>query len=109
MRLTPFLRLRQSTALLESLVIPAASKPNPSSSIAYHVARTQGNNFPVFKRKRAGGTFIFTQVRRVQGDGIQLKEDLRATLGVPAENMAVNPMTNVINIKVSFCFAASCE
>ncbi|KAL2106881.1 hypothetical protein VUR80DRAFT_6077 [Thermomyces stellatus] len=99
MRLTPLLRLRQTSSLLETLVIRAPPAPSAATSLPYHVSRTASNNFPVYKRIRAGGSHRSTQVRRVEGDPIRLRDDLRATLDVDADDVIVNPRTRHVIVK----------
>lgn len=102
MRLTPLLRLRHTTPLLESLTIPAAPRAAAPSTLAYHVSRTASNGIPVYLQRKAGGTRRTTQIRRVAGDPVALRDELRAVMPVKQEDVFVSPTSGNVIVKVSF-------
>ncbi|SPN99181.1 uncharacterized protein DNG_02216 [Cephalotrichum gorgonifer] len=103
MRLTPFLRLAQSPALLESLTIPAQAVPaaKSASNLPYLVSRTKSNRIPVYIRIGAGGSKKTTLIQRVEGDRMALRDEVREALGMGGADVVVNPTTGHVVVKGS--------
>lgn len=96
---TALLRLRHTRPLLETLTIPAPPQPTASST-PYLVSRTRSNRLPVYLRTQAGGSKISTLIRRVEGDPLALRDEVRGVVGMEGKDVVVNPTTGHIIIKV---------
>lgn len=98
---TALLRLRSTRPLLETLIIPAPPRP-AASATAYLVSRTRSNRLPVYLRTQAGGSKITTLIRRVEGDPLALRDEVKGLVGMEGRDVVVNPTTGHVVIKVGF-------
>ncbi|KAL3228591.1 Large ribosomal subunit protein mL49 [Nakaseomyces bracarensis] len=97
----------QSTSVKRDL-FPLASEVNQEDLVGhndfgskkYFVERSRVGNIPVYTDYRGGGNKIVTEIRKIQGNAVQLKKDLQAKLPeIPEKNWRVIPQSNKIEIK----------
>lgn len=103
---TALLRLRSTRALFETLTIPAPPQATASAT-PYIVSRTRSNRLPVYLRTQAGGSKISTLIRRVEGDPLALRDEVRGVVGLEGKDVVVNPTTGHVVIKVGSSPGAS--
>ncbi|CCC70040.1 hypothetical protein NCAS_0D04590 [Naumovozyma castellii] len=66
----------------------------------YFITRSSTGNLPVYSDYKAGGNKHVTEIRRIQGDIIQLRNDLQKKLPkIPLDNWKVLPQSKKIIIK----------
>ncbi|QLL31095.1 hypothetical protein HG536_0A09120 [Torulaspora globosa] len=66
----------------------------------YYVARSATGNLPVYTDYKAGGNKLVTEIRKISGDIIQLRNDLQAELPqIPKEAWRVVMQSKKIVIK----------
>lgn len=66
----------------------------------YFVERSSTGNLPVYTDYKAGGNKLVTEIRKVSGDIVQLRNDLQAELPhIPKEAWAIRPQSKKIVIK----------
>lgn len=78
---------------------PPAAAPK-IRKLTYRVGRTASNNLAVYDSAKSGGTNKFTQVKKISGNAQDLKKDVIAELGFKKDEVAVNPVTGHLIIKV---------
>jgi large subunit ribosomal protein L49 len=76
---------------------PARKAPPPPK---YHVQRTKSANLPIYTDYKRGGNLHLTYVRKITGDVIELRDDLRHFLRKEDADVKVNDLTKTIVIKV---------
>lgn len=77
-----------------------AAPTQPTSTKGYVISRTPSDNLPVYPKTRAAGQSKFTIVKRVQGDKQAFVKDLVEGLGIPREEVVLQPLTGIVQIKV---------
>ncbi|CAI4056805.1 mitochondrial 54S ribosomal protein mL49 SKDI_03G1300 [Saccharomyces kudriavzevii IFO 1802] len=66
----------------------------------YHVERSSTGNLPVYSAYRNGGNKTITEIRKIQGDIIQLRNDLQEHLHfIPKESWSIVMQSKKIIIK----------
>lgn len=65
----------------------------------YHVARSRGQNIPVYSDYKRGGNLHQTTVRKITGDLQALRNELKLHLDVPDKDVKVNVLTNHVVVK----------
>lgn len=66
----------------------------------YHVERSSTGNLPVYSAYKNGGNKTITEIRKIQGDIIQLRNDLQEQLPlIPKESWSVVMQSKKIIIK----------
>ena len=70
--------------------------------LAYHVHRTASRQLPIYHLAKRGGNLHQTRIRKIDGNLMELKKDLRQALGLTEEQIAVNQLTRHIIIKVRY-------
>lgn len=78
-----------------SQVLHASLPGNGFGRANYHISKSKFHHWPVYLTVR--NTKITTEVRKIQGDAHQLKQDLLRL--DPALKISVNPTTNSLVIK----------
>lgn len=73
---------------------------NPLSPLPYHIHRTASQQLPIYHLAKRGGNLHQTRIRKIDGDLMELKKDLRQALGLREEHIAINQLTRHIVIKV---------
>lgn len=58
---------------------------------------------PIYHVAKRGGNLKQTRVRKIEGDVALLREQLRTALGLDESEIAINPLTKHIIVKVR-CF-----
>ncbi|EMG45837.1 IMG2 54S ribosomal protein IMG2 [Candida maltosa Xu316] len=61
----------------------------------YHIPKTNFNHWPVYLKTRSNR--ITTEIKRVQGDVLQLRDDLKKFF--PESRVTVNTTAGIVNIK----------
>lgn len=81
---------------LEELI----SEENKFGNGTYFVERSETGNIPVYSDLKGGGNKTVTEIRKVRGDIIKLRNDLQEILHyIPKENWKVLPQSHKIIIK----------
>lgn len=76
---------------------------NDFGSRKYFVERSHVGNIPVYIDYRGGGNKIITEIRKIQGNAVQLKKDLQAKLPeIPEKDWRVIPQSNKIEVKGNY-------
>ena len=76
------------------------SETKPFGKGQYFVERSQTGNLPVYSDTKGGGNKFVTEIRRIQGDVIQLRNDLQEKLPyIPKKNWKVLTQSQKIIIK----------
>ena len=79
-------------------VAPAIQNSLPP--LPYHVHRTASQQLPIYHLAKRGGNLHQTRIRKIDGNLMELKKDLRQALGLKEEQIAINSLTKHIIIKV---------
>ena len=89
-------RLAKALPALDSISAAQLTvKPKPAS---YHVPRTHLGNLPVYKSYRSQA--VFTDIKRVQGNVVQLRNDLQQLLpDVSRSNFNCHTISGSLRIK----------
>ncbi|KAL0936909.1 mitochondrial 54S ribosomal protein mL49 [Colletotrichum truncatum] len=99
---TSLLLLPRQTAFLPTIRF-SSTETSPatetSKTRSYTVGLTNSNSYPVYKHDKAAGSSKFTIVKKIEGNNKALVQDLVQELGVPKENVKINPVTKHIEIK----------
>lgn len=78
---------------------------NNFGSRSYFIERSRVGNIPVYVDYRGGGNKIVTEIRKIQGNAVELKKDLQAKLPlIPEKNWRVIPQSNKIEVKGNYAF-----
>lgn len=72
--------------------------------LSYHVHRTASQQLPVYHLAKRGGNLHQTRVRKIEGDIMALRDDLRQALCLKEEHITINQLTRHIIIKVILSF-----
>lgn len=76
------------------------SETEPFGKGQYFVERSSTGNLPVYSDTKGGGNKFVTEIRRIQGDVIQLRNDLQEKLPyIPKKNWKVLTQSQKIIIK----------
>ncbi|KAI5920119.1 mitochondrial large subunit ribosomal protein-domain-containing protein [Camillea tinctor] len=78
--------------------ISEPSKPVPPS-LPYYVGRNNLRNFGVYQKKKRGGNFKVTLLKKAEGDLQALRRDVQDSLGLPENEVTVNRVTRHIEIR----------
>nr|XP_036582117.1 54S ribosomal protein img2, mitochondrial [Colletotrichum truncatum]KAF6790777.1 54S ribosomal protein img2, mitochondrial [Colletotrichum truncatum] len=107
---TSLLLLPRQTAFLPTIRF-SSTETSPatetSKTRSYTVGLTNSNSYPVYKHDKAAGSSKFTIVKKIEGNNKALVQDLVQELGVPKENVKINPVTKHIEIKARFHTSSS--
>ena len=93
----PYPNLTQAATLK---VVPVIQNSLPP--LAYYVHRTASQQLPIYHLAKRGGNLRQTRIRKIDGNLMELKKDLRHALGLKEEQIAINSLTKHIIIKVRF-------
>ncbi|CAB4254767.1 similar to Saccharomyces cerevisiae YCR071C IMG2 Mitochondrial ribosomal protein of the large subunit [Maudiozyma barnettii] len=76
------------------------SEQIPFEKGKYFISRSKTGNLPVYSDTKGGGNKLITEIRKIQGDVIQLRNDLREQLPfIPEKNWKVLTQSRKIIIK----------
>lgn len=99
-RKSPSVDSRQaSTSSDSSLSISQATSSQPRPKLKYHIARTPGNNLPIYQDTRNGNTRKETIIRKIFGDAGALRDDIREALKLDEDKVWVGKTTGFVYIK----------
>jgi len=89
---------------LALVVPPPTATPTQAAlpPLSYHVYRTASQQLPVYLTAKRGGNLQQTKIRKIEGDIIALREDLRSAMGLQEQHIVINHLTKHIIIKVPF-------
>lgn len=78
---------------------------NTSTSVArgickYTVRRTPSNELPIYHLSKNGGNKKLTKIRKIEGDRLALRDELRTALQLSDKECSVNHLTGHILLKV---------
>ncbi|CCK72069.1 mitochondrial 54S ribosomal protein mL49 KNAG_0I02850 [Huiozyma naganishii CBS 8797] len=66
----------------------------------YFIERSETGNLPVYSDYKGGGNKVITEIRKIRGDAVQLRNDLQPLLPfIPLENWRVAMQSKKIIIK----------
>lgn len=88
--------------LARPIAPPPTKTETELAQLPYIVRRTPSAQLPVYRRWMSGGNRQVVLVKKVDGDRKQLLDDLVEALGVPRDNIRINPTTQHIEFKVYY-------
>lgn len=108
-----FVRLQSTTQLNEELnntfsIFPRIQDVNPEdllgggnfNSHKYFVERSSTGNLPVYTDYKSGGNKLVTEIRKITGNIVQLRNDLQAQLpNIPKNAWKIRPQSKKIVIE----------
>ncbi|KAL5121057.1 mitochondrial 54S ribosomal protein img2 [Pleosporales sp. CAS-2024a] len=87
--------LRNPPKPSELAAIVPFDQPRPK----YFVARSTTGNLPVYTEFKRGGSLQLTTIRKVNGDLVQLRDELRAFLRKRIDHVTINYLTQHVVVK----------
>jgi large subunit ribosomal protein L49 len=91
--------LSTSSSAAETSTSTSASETSPQ--LTYRVSRTPSMQLPIYLLAKRGGNLKQTRLRKIEGNIVELKEDLQRALGIVEEkDIQINQLTRHIIIKV---------
>ncbi|KAI3325620.1 mitochondrial large subunit ribosomal protein-domain-containing protein [Xylariaceae sp. AK1471] len=91
--------LTDAAALEPITITPTLSTINAPPQLPYFVSRNNLNNLSVYQKKKRGGNYHVTLIKRGEGDLIALKQDIRDALQLSDSDVFVNSVTRHVTIK----------
>ncbi|RYP72581.1 hypothetical protein DL771_004076 [Monosporascus sp. 5C6A] len=76
-------------------------QPAPKVQLPYFVSKNNLDNFSVYHKRKAGGNFKVTLLKRAEGNLQALKHDLKEALQLSDADVSVNSVTKHIMVRVS--------
>ncbi|KAK4497086.1 hypothetical protein PRZ48_011536 [Zasmidium cellare] len=84
-------------------LIPEPVEPLPAEQCApnlpYFVTRSANKSLPIYTTRKNGGNLKLTRVRKIDGDRVALRDELRKLLKVQDKDAVINSVTGHILIK----------
>lgn len=68
-------------------------------NLPYFVTRSANNELPIYTLRKSGGNLKMTRVKKIDGNKVVLRDELREMLGVQEKDAIVNSVTGHIMIK----------
>ncbi|KAA8622634.1 Img2 domain containing protein [Pyrenophora tritici-repentis] len=81
---------RQNISQTSELVLPPP---------AYHISRSINKHLPVYTDTKRGGNLRLTIIRKVAGDLVALRDEVKDFLGNKGEEVTINHLTSHVQIK----------
>lgn len=84
---------------IKTVVFTGLLNPKIKPSKPYFVQRTKSQNLPVYSLAKSGGTKKLTQIRKITGDILVLRQELKDHLGLKEDDIAINHLTQQVLVK----------